>query len=117
MENDSRTSDESSARADLEAICRLVAEGKPVDDFEPRSRIVQRSADVREQAPRATTKDFANRAIRELRGPLDEEQERELTMAQQDLVRRGEARLKDPETGEEYVLVPVSEYERLRQRR
>lgn len=59
--------------------------------------------------------DFSVRVIRELRGALDEE--RELTIAQCDLLRReGELRLKDPETGTEYVLVAVAEYDRLRGR-
>jgi hypothetical protein len=48
-----------------------------------------------------------------MRGPVDEDDERELTLAQMDLLRRGDARLVDPETGEEYVLVPVAEYKRL----
>ena len=39
----------------------------------------------------------------------NEEQERELTLAQRDLLRRGDARLVDPETRVEYVLVPVAE--------
>ena len=45
------------------------------------------------------------------------EQEKELTIAQYDILRReGRLHLTDPETGEEYVLVPVAEYERLRGR-
>jgi hypothetical protein len=61
--------------------------------------------------------DFSVRVIRELRGALDEAQERELTVAQCDLLHReGELRLKDPGTGVEYVLVPVAEYDRLRGR-
>ena len=36
-----------------------------------------------------------------------------LALAQMDLLRRGDSRLVDPETGEEYVLVPVAEYKRL----
>lgn len=59
--------------------------------------------------------DFSTRVIRELRGALDDEQERELTIAQSDILRRGEQlRLTDPETGIEYVLVPAAEFERLR---
>ena len=48
-----------------------------------------------------------------MRGPTDEVGVRELTPDQMSLLRRGDARLVDPETGEQYVLVPVAEYKRL----
>jgi hypothetical protein len=102
-------------KADAEEVLRLLSEGKRVTDPELIRRIHERAEKAR-NASEPTSGNFSVEVIRELRGPLDEEQERELTMAQRDLLRNGHARLKDPDTGEEYVLVPVAEYERLRDR-
>ena len=64
--------------------------------------------------PRRPVEAFSVRVLREMRGALNEEQERELTIDQCDLLRRdGQLRLTDPETGIEYVLVPASEYDRV----
>lgn len=60
--------------------------------------------------PPRTAQDLSVRLVRELRGALDEEQERELTVAQCAILRReGQLTLRDPETGIEYRLVPVGE--------
>lgn len=98
-------------QADVEEVCRLAAEGKKVTDPDLMKRIQERT----ERAKAASNRPFSfgTKAIRETRGPIDEDDERELTLAQMDLVRRGDARLVDPETGDEYVLVPVAEYKRL----
>ncbi len=99
-------------RADMEEVCRLAAEGKRVTAPELLKRIQERT----ERAKAASKHPFSYsvKVIRDMRGPLDEDQERELTLSQMDLLRKGDARLVDPETGEEYVLVPVAEYKRLR---
>lgn len=97
---------------DIDEICRLSAEGKRVTDPELLRRIQQRVERAKAMANRGFS--FGNKAIRDMRGPLDEEQERELTLDQMHLLRKGDARLVDPETGEEYVLVPVADYKRLR---
>ncbi len=99
-------------RSDLEEVCRLAAEGKKVTDPELIKRVQARSDRAKAASGRPFS--FGTQAIREMRGPLDEDQERELTLAQMDLLRKGDARLVDPETGEEYVLVSVAEYKRLR---
>lgn len=101
-------------QADIDEVCRLAAEGQRVTDPELLKRIQERFA----RAKAASNRDFcfSVKAIRDMRGPLDEDQERELTLDQMALLRRGDARLVDPETGEEYVLVPVAEYKRLRGR-
>jgi hypothetical protein len=99
-------------QADLNEVCRLAAEGKKVTDPDLPKRVRDRFVRARAESPRVLG--FGSRAIREMRGALDEEQERELTLAQMDLLRNGDARLVDPETGEEYVHVPVAEYKRLR---
>src|SRR5438067_355363 len=108
--------DHAEVMADLRAVIDAAASGKPLDP-----EVARR---VRERADRASETlsqrpgpaNFSVQVIREMRGPLDEEQERELTLAQRDLLRKGDGPLKllDPDTGEEYVLVPVAEYERLR---
>jgi hypothetical protein len=98
-------------QADIEEVCRLAAEGKKVTDPEMLRRIQERTERAKAASKRLFS--FGTKAIREMRGPVDEDDERELTLAQMDLLRRGDARLVDPETGEEYVLVPVAEYKRL----
>lgn len=58
---------------------------------------------------------FSARVVREMRGALDEEQERWLTIAQSERLHQGEQlRLIDPETGAEYVLVPAADYDHLK---
>jgi hypothetical protein len=101
----------SQEQADLEEVLRLSAKGKKVTDPDLLQRIQVRFDWAKAQSKSRFS--FGTQAIRETRGPIDEEQERELTLAQMDLLRRGDARLVDPETGEAYVLVPVVEYERL----
>ena len=98
-------------QADLEEVCRLAAEGKKATDPDLLKRIRDRTERARVASSRVFS--FGTKAIREMRGPVDEDDERELTIAQMDLLRRGDARLVDPETGEEYILVPVAEYKRL----
>jgi hypothetical protein len=98
-------------QADIEEVCRLAAEGKKATDPALLKRIQERADQAKAASNRAFN--FGAKAIREIRGPLDEDDARELTLAQMDLLRRGDARLVNPETGEEYVLVPVAEYKRL----
>jgi hypothetical protein len=102
-------------RLDSEEVMRLVAEGKKVTDPELLKRVRERSEKA-QAASGHRAGSFAVQAIRELRGPLDEEQERWLTLAQRDLLRKGELRLIDPDTGAEFVVVPAAEYDRLRGR-
>src|SRR4051794_36102122 len=101
-------------QADMEEVCRLAAEGKKVTDPDLLKRIQERTKRATAASNRVFS--FGTKAIREMRGPVDEDDERELTLAQMDLLRKGDARLVDPETGEEYVLVPVAEYKRLTDR-
>jgi hypothetical protein len=100
--------------ADIRAVADAVAAGRPVDPDVAR-RVRDRSTRARKEllATRGV-QDIGVQLIREARGPVDAEQERELTPAQRDLLRRGERRLTDPETGKTYVLVPEDEYDRLR---
>ena len=98
-------------QADLQEVCRLAAEGRKVSDPDLLRRIQERSARAKAASNRPFS--FGTKAIREVRGPIGEDDERELTLAQMELLRRGDARLVDPETGEVYVLVPVAEYKRL----
>ena len=96
---------------DMEEVCRLAAEGQKVTDPDLLKRIQERTERAKAQSGRVFS--FSNKVIREMRGSIDEDDERELTLDQMDLLRRGDARLVDPETGEEYVLVPVAQYKRL----
>ncbi len=98
-------------QADMEEVCRLAAEGQKVTDPGLLERIRERTERARARSGRVFS--FGTKAIRDMRGPLDEDGERELTLDQMGLLRRGDARLVDPETGEQYVLVPVAEYQRL----
>ena len=84
--------------ADMEEVCRLAAEGKKVTDPELLKRIQERSRRIKA----ASGPDFSSgiKDIREMRGPTDEVGVRELTPDQMSLLRRGDARLVDPETGE-----------------
>lgn len=97
--------------ADMEEVCRLAAEGQKATDPDLLKRIRERTERAKVQSGRVFS--FSNKVIREMRGSIDEDDERELTLDQMDLLRRGDARLVDPETGEEYVLVPVAQYKRL----
>lgn len=103
-------------KADMQAVVDAVVAGKPVDPDV--ARRVEERADKARAEILATqgVQDIAVQLIRELRGPLDEEQERELTLAQREILHRGDARLVDPDTGEFYVLVREDEYQRLRNR-
>jgi hypothetical protein len=95
-------------------VADAVAAGRPVDP-EIARRVRERSDRARQEllATRGA-QDIGVQLIREARGPLDADQERELTLAQRDLLRSGELRLTDPETGKTYVLVPEDDYDRLR---
>jgi hypothetical protein len=97
--------------ADMEEVCRLAAEGEKVTD----PALLKRIQELTERIKAASGRNFSLGAevIPDRRGPIDEDGRRELTLDQMDLLRRGDARLVDPETGEEYVLVPVAEYRRL----
>jgi hypothetical protein len=112
--NDSQLPPE--VRADLKAAAESIAAGKPLDP-QVAQRIQQHADQVRQELRSKPGGDnFSVQVIREMRGPLDEEQERELTLAQREWLHKGEPRLVDPDTGEVYVLVPEDEYERLRNR-
>src|SRR4051794_14441563 len=91
-------------QADMEEVCRLAAEGKKVTDPDLLKRIQERTS----RAPAASNRvfTFGPKPTREMRGPFDEDDERKWTLAKMALLRKGDARLVDPETGEEYVLVP-----------
>src|SRR5689334_8134907 len=79
--------------ADLEAVATAVAAGRPVDPDVAR-RVRQRADAARARGDaRSAGTDVGVQLVREARGPLEEEQERELTLAQRDLVRRGDLRL------------------------
>lgn len=101
-------------QADFDAIAHSLAMGKPLDP-ELIRRIQKRAEAARQHdsAP-SSTENFSTQVIRELRGPLDEEQERELTLAQREILHKGDRRLIDPDTGETYILVREEEYQRLR---
>src|SRR5438309_2261675 len=93
------------ALADARIVAERVCPGKPVP-AEVARRVQQRAEKIRD-AILAThgRQDFSVQIIREARGPIDEEEERQLTLAQRDLLRKGDPRLVDPDTGETYVLV------------
>lgn len=56
------------AHADLEAVCRLAEEGKPITDPDLMTRIRERSATVRNAAPgKFAVQDIGVQMIRELR--------------------------------------------------
>jgi hypothetical protein len=97
--------------ADTQAVIEKLMTGKPLDP-ETERRIRERGDQIRQRMT-PSTDNFGVQVIREMRGPLDEDQERELTLAQRDLLRRGERRLTDPDTGTTYVLVTEEEYRRL----
>ena len=102
--------------ADLTAVLDHLMTGKPLDPELVR-RVQERSDRIREEIlEKHGVLNIGTQLIREARGPLDEEQERELTLAQRDLLRDSEAppRLVNPDTGETYVLLSEQEYERLR---
>ena len=99
--------------ADLEAVAAAVAEGRNPDP-ELARRVRERADAARARTAARPPGPTGVEIIREARGPLDDEQERELTLAQRDRVRRGQLRLTDPDTGTTYVLVPADEYDRLR---
>jgi hypothetical protein len=107
------TTSTDTTEADAKALIEAVASGRPLDPDVAR-RVRERADAVRSRL--LPGRDIGTRIIRELRGPLDETQERELTLSQSDLIRKGELRLTDPDTGKVYVLVPEEEYERLRAR-
>ncbi len=101
---------------EFEAIVAHLTTGKPLDPELVR-RVQERSDRVRQEIlEKHGVQDIGTQIIREARGPLDESQERELTLAQRDLLRGGEGppRLVNPDTGETYVLLSEEEYERLR---
>ena len=90
--------------------------GKPLNP-EVSRRIHERSDRIRQEIlEKRGVQNIAVQLIREMRGPLDEDQERELTLAQRDLLQNsdGPPRLVDPDTGRTFVLVTEEEYERLR---
>jgi hypothetical protein len=100
-------------RAELEEAIRRAMTGER--DPEAMRRASERMDRTREAIRRRQgVVNIAVDLIREARGSLDEEQERELTLTQRALLRRGEVRLRDPETDMMYVLVPEQEYEQLR---
>lgn len=99
------------AMADAQLVADCVAAGRPIPPKVAR-RVEERAKQTRGEI--VDGRDIGVQLIREARGPLDEDQERELTLTQRDLLRRGEVRLTDPDTGTTYVLVPADEYERLR---
>jgi hypothetical protein len=100
--------------ADLNAVADAVAAGRPVDP-ELARRVRERADRARSaQRPAEGSRDIGVQLIREARGPLDDDQDRELTLAQRDWLRRGELRLTDPDTGKTYIVVPEDEYRRLR---
>ena len=101
---------------EMEAIIEHLTTGKPLDPELVR-RVRERSDRVRQEIlEKHGVQDIGVQLIREARGPLDEAQERELTLAQRDLLRNAEEppRLVNPDTGETYVLLKEEEYERLR---
>ena len=102
--------------ADARAVIEHAMTGKPLDPGVAR-RVQERSDEIRrELLEKHGVQDIGVQLIREARGPLDEAQERELTLAQRDLLRTsdGPPRLVDPDTGKTYVLLSEEEYERLR---
>ena len=101
---------------DMDAIIEHLMTGKPLDP-EVARRVREQSDRVRQEIlEKHGVLDIGTQIIRELRGPLDEDQERELTLAQRDFLRDsdGPPRLLNPDTGETYVLLSEREYERLR---
>jgi hypothetical protein len=101
---------------DMDAIIEHLMTGKPLDP-EVARRVREQSDRVRQEIlEKHGVPDIGTQIIRELRGPLDEDQERELTLAQRDFLRDsdGPPRLLNPDTGETYVLLNEREYERLR---
>lgn len=101
--------------ADKHAVIDHVMTGKPLDPDIVR-RVQERADHIRQEIREKGVPNFGTQVIREMRGALDEEQERELTLAQRDLVRNadGPVRLLDPDTDEVYLLVREDEFDRLR---
>jgi len=101
--------------ADAKAVIEHVVTGKPLDS-EVARRVQERSDRVRKEIlEKHGIQNIGTQIIREMRGPLDADQERELTLAQRDLLRESEdpPRLVNPDTGEIFVLLREAEYERL----
>ena len=99
---------------DVQAVAEAVAAGRPVDPAVAK-RVRERADKARAEAAAVPPgPDLGVQIIREARGPVDADQDRELTLAQRDLLRRGQLRLTDPDTGTTYVLVPEDEFDRLR---
>jgi hypothetical protein len=101
---------------DARAVIEHLMTGKPLDP-EVARRVQERSERLQKEIlEKHGVQNIGVQLIREARGPLDEDQERELTLAQRDLLRNGEQppRLVNPDTGETYVLLREEEYERLR---
>jgi hypothetical protein len=113
---DATNNNASEMDADARAVIEHARSGKPLDP-EVARRVQERSDQVRREIlDKHGVQDIGVQLIREARGPLDEAQERELTLAQRDLLRScdGPPRLVNPDTGETYVLLSEQEYERLR---
>jgi len=102
--------------ADMQAVIEYAMTRKPLDP-EVARRIREHSERVQQEILETHgVQNIAAQLIREARGPLDEAQERELTLAQRDFLRNSEGplRLLNPDTGETYVVLSEQEYERLR---
>lgn len=116
METTEKTQTDSGAEADSQAVIEHVVTGKPLDP-EVARRVQERSNRVRQEIlDKHGIQNIGTQIIREMRGPLDQDQGRELTLGQRDLLRKGEQppKLLNPDTGETYVLLHEDEYERLR---
>jgi hypothetical protein len=100
--------------ADAQALTHHLATGQPLPDDVSR-RIEERAQRAREDILRTRgTQEIGVQLIREARGPVDDDAAASLTLAQRDLLRTGRLRMKDPDTGVTYVLVPEDEYNRIR---
>jgi hypothetical protein len=100
---------------DLRTVIEAAATERPLAP-EVARRLREQGDEIRRRRVLATqgVQNIGVRIIRKHRGPLDEGQERELTLAQSDLLKKGELQLTDPDTGTVSVLVPEAEYKRLR---
>ncbi len=100
--------------ADAQLVAECVAAGTPVPADVAR-RVRERAATVRDAILHTQgVRDLGVQLIREAHGAHDEDQERELTLAQRDLLKRGPLRLTDPDTGTVYMLVTEDDYAWLR---
>ena len=115
METLAQTTIPPEVAADHQAVIDHVVTGQPLDP-EIARRVAERAASVRQEIEKQGVQNLGTQIIREMRGALDDEQERELTLTQRDLVRtsEGPVRLLDPDTDETYVLLREDDYERLR---